>query len=219
VIYISSIKQKSKNTLTFLIAGERGNGKTLFMCIMALLFEASHKQYFTNFSLNGNFIKHRLPFSITNFYNYPDVKAIFLDEMHNISDQYSNQASATKLLVALFSQSRKRGQLIMLSTQFVDKIAKDLRNLIDIIVYPRFLEREDRLYLFLWDLKRHGKIALKVINNVSRFFKYYDTDEIIYSDEIIESLTNYMLQKKKVVTKATKHLTEDELDILKNLKE
>lgn len=214
---ISSVKSKSKNTLTLLMVGDKGTGKTLFMCIMGLVFELMNLPYMTNFRMFGKNLKYREKFTIKNFYKNPDVRGVFIDEIHNISDQYSNNTLSTKLLVALFTQSRKRGQTIILATQYEHKVAKDLRALTDIIVFPFYEEDIDTLILNFWDIKRTGKMTKKIIKHASRFFKYYDTEEIIYSDEIIHGVTQYMLNQLKRMEERDKKLGEEDKKILESL--
>lgn len=199
------------------MVGDKGTGKSLFMCIIALLFEMLGLEYLTNFKMFGN-LKHRKNFTIKDFYKNPDVKGIFIDEIHNISDQFSNQSLSTKLLVALFTQSRKRGQTIILATQYEHKVAKDLRALTDMIIYPFYEEEHDCLRLNFWDLKRTGKMRTKEIHDVSRFFNFFDTEEIIYSKEIIDGVTNYMLNQLKLKETADKKLDTDDKKLLEDLK-
>lgn len=213
---ISSIKRQSKNTLTIMLIGEKGTGKSLFMCIVALIFEASKLEYMTNFNMFGK-LKHRDRFTIKNFYKNPSVKGVFIDEIHNISDQFSNNSLSTKLLVALFTQSRKRGQTILLATQYEHKVAKDLRALTDIILYPFYDEDEDLLTLNFWDIKRTGRTTTRRIKGVSRFFNFYNTDEIIYSKEIIDGVTNYMLNQVKLKENADKKLDIEDKELIESL--
>ena len=198
------------------MVGDKGTGKTLFMCIVALMFEAMKLTYMTNFKMFGR-LKYHSRFTIKDFYKNPDVKGVFIDEIHNISDQFSNQSLSTKLLVALFTQSRKRGQTIILATQHEHKVSKDLRVLTDIIVFPYYQEDKDLLILNFWDIKRTGKITSKRIKNVSRFFNFYDTEEIIYSKEIIDGVTQYMLNQVKLKETADKKLDEEDKKLIEGL--
>ena len=102
---------KSPQTLTCAIIGDKGSGKTLFMCIFGLIYQLFSRYFYTNFWMNKE-ITYRDEFNLKQMYRNPNVSGIFLDEVHNIADQNSNHSLETSLLVALFSQSRKRSQLI-----------------------------------------------------------------------------------------------------------
>lgn len=208
----------ANKSLTFCLVGDKGSGKSLFMCIICLLFEISNKPYYTNFKIIGDNIKNRIPFTIKKFYENPNIEGIFLDETHNIADQYANPTLPTKLLVALFTQSRKRNQLIFFATQQFYKLSKDFRLMTDIIVFPKHDEFEDRLVLIFWNL-RTQKVSYKTIHNVSRFYNYYDTNEIIVSKEIKKGLSNYMLNEVKLNKEIDKELNNDDKALLNKIEE
>jgi hypothetical protein len=209
-------KIRAKETLTITILGEKGSGKTLFMAIIGLMFHIAGFTFYSNFWMNEN-ITCRKDFSISQLYRNPNVSGIFLDECHNVADQNSNRTSETQLLTALFTQSRKRGQLILLSTLHFYKIAKDLRHLTNIIAYPELHEKNDLLIIEFWDLERNRR-AKTYIPNVSRFFKYYDTYEIIVDDRIKNQLSNYLLKNVKVKEEIKKKLGKEEQEIIMNIR-
>lgn len=207
---------KPKQTLTLTVLGDKGSGKTLFMCIIAMMFNSLKKEFYTNFSMDKELVPYSRDFNIKNLYNNPNVEGIFLDEMHNIADQNSNHTLETQLLVALFTQSRKRNQIIILSSLMFYKLAKDLRHLTNIIVYPEYDIKEDTLKVVFWDF-RTDLIAKRTITNVSKFFKYYNTYEIIVSDKIKGQLAQFMLKNKKLQSEIKKKLDINEQDMLDNI--
>ena len=214
---IDYITNKAKETLTITILGEKGSGKTLFMAIIGLLYYYFNIKFYTNFYMPKE-ITSRKDFNIRALYNNPNVKGIFLDEVHNIADQNSNRTMETQLLVALFTQSRKRGQLIMMSSLVFYKLAKDLRSLTDLILYPKYNRKEDILYLTFWDI-RTDKIRTRRIYKASRFFKYYNTYEIIVSEQIKSHLSSFLLKQKKLEKELQRELDTNDLDMLDNLEE
>ena len=208
---------KSGKTLTITIVGDKGTGKTLYMCIISVLYSLLGKDFYTNFTLHEK-IKGSKEFNIRNLYDNPNVEAIFLDEMHNICDQNSNNSLATSLMVALFTQSRKRNQLIMMTTLRFYMLAKDIRYLTNIIIYPELNEETEVLTLTFWDL-RDNSIYTKSFHHVSRFYPLYDTHEIIASERVKDQLSNYMLGKKKLRKDLEKELDENDLELIDNLDE
>jgi RecG-like helicase len=206
---------KSKETLTIAILGDKGSGKTLLMAIIGLLFHFAGFDFYTNFWIDEN-ITHKKDFSISQLYNNPNVSGIFLDECHNIADQNSNRTSETKLLTALFTQSRKRGQLILLSSLHFYKIAKDLRYLTSVIAYPELNKENDLLTVQFWNLEKN-KVVKTYIPNVSRFFKYYDTYEIIVDDSVKNQLSSYLLKNVKIQEEIKKKLGKEDQKIIKNM--
>jgi len=213
---IHATRIKAKETLTITILGEKGSGKTLLMAIIGILFNVAGFSFYTNFWMDER-LEFRKEFSISKLYKNPNVSGIFLDECHNVADQNSNRTNETKLLTALFTQSRKRGQLILLSTLHFYKIAKDLRYLTNLIAYPELDEKLDLLTVAFWDLERNRKTKV-YITNVSRFFKYYDTYEIIVDDSIKNQLSNYLLKNVKIQEEISKKLSKEEQEIIKDMK-
>jgi len=206
---------KSPKTLTCAILGDKGSGKTLFMCIYGLIYQLYHKDFYSNFWLNKE-ITHRNDFNIRKMYRNPNLTGIFLDEVHNIADQNSNHSLETSLLVALFSQSRKRSQLILLSSLRFYKMAKDLRSMVNVLIYPQYREKKDELALTFWDI-RDDKVTSKKIKNASRFFKYYNTYEIIVSEQIKGQLSNFLLKEKRLQKDIEDNLNETDKELLDNL--
>ena len=188
---------KAPKTLTCAILGDKGTGKTLFMAIISLIYQVAKLNFYTNFWLKEK-INFRHDFNLKQMYRNPNVSGIFLDEVHNIADQNSNNSLETSLLIALFSQSRKRNQLILLSSLRFYKMAKDLRNMVNILIYPDYDEKKDILDLTFWDI-RTDKVITKRIKKVSKFFKYYNTYEIIVSEQIKSQLSNFLL-KDSIIT-------------------
>lgn len=206
---------KSPQTLTCVLIGDKGSGKTLFMAIFGLIYQLFDLHFYTNFWMNKE-ISCRNEFNLKQMYRNPNLTGIFLDEVHNIADQNSNHSLETSLLVALFSQSRKRSQLILLSTLRFYKMAKDLREMVNILIYPNYNERKDYLKLTFWDI-RDDRISIRTIKNASRFFKYYNTYEIIVSEQIKNQLSNFLLKEKKLQKDIEDNLNESDKDLLDNL--
>lgn len=210
-------KRFRRDTITLTVIGEKGSGKTLFMCILAFIYNLMKKEFYTNFSMHEG-ITYRRPFNLKGLYNNPHVEALFLDEMHNIADQNSNQTLETQLLVALFTQSRKRNQLIVMSSLYFYKIAKDLRFLTNIIVLPEYNEEEDYLDLLFWNF-RNNYTTTKRWYNVSCFFKYYDSFETVISQKTKHQLTQFLLKHEKVKKEIKKELSIDDIALLETLEE
>jgi len=208
---------KPRETLTITIVGERGSGKSLFMCILAYFYQVANKTFYTNFGMNET-LTNRKEFNIRNLFSNPNVEAIFLDEMHNIADQHSNNTLETQLLVSLFTQSRKRNQLLVFSTLKFYKLAKDLRHLTNIIVYPQYNKVLDYLDLTFWDF-RNNKMHTKRWYHVSMFFNFYDTYEIIVSEKVKHQLSQYLLKHQKVKKEMAKELDQNEIELVEKLEE
>jgi len=208
---------KSPKTLTCAILGDKGTGKTLFMCIISLVYQLGKANFYTNFWMNKE-IDYRHEFNLKQMYRNPNVSGIFLDEVHNIADQNSNNSLETSLLIALFSQSRKRNQLILLSSLRFYKMAKDLRNMVNILIYPDFNEKKDELVLTFWNI-RTDEVFSRKIKRVSRFFKYYNTYEIIVSEQIKNQLSNFLLKEKKLEKDIESHLDTNDKELLDNMED
>jgi len=210
-------RPKKPKTYTITVLGDKGTGKTLLLAIFCCIYETLGIYYYTNFSLHPSFI-YRKPFDIKALYGNPDVEGIFLDECHNIADQNSNHTLETQLLVALFTQSRKRNQLIFMTSLRFYKLAKDLRYLTDIILYPNYNEYDDTLTLEFIDIKTDMGFT-EEISNVSRFFNIYDTTEIIYSGKIKTQLKQYLLQKKRIEKEVEKELDVNDKKLIMGLED
>jgi len=208
---------RPRQTLTMAIIGDKGSGKTLFMAIMGVIYNYLGKEFYTNFYMSEE-ITHRHEFNIRNLYFNPNVEGIFLDEAHNIADQNSNQTLETQLLVALFTQSRKRNQLILLSTLRFYKLAKDLRNLTNVIVYPYYDIEKDKLYLQFWDFRNETTTEF-IVKNSSRFFKFYDTYEIVVSEKIKTQLAQFLLKHQRLKKEINKDLENHEKQLLSEINE
>ena len=210
-------RQSPRETITIMIVGDKGSGKSLFMAILGFIYQYAKSYFYSNFWMDER-ITYRKEFNIKNLFNNPNVSAIFLDEMHNIADQNSNNSLETQLLVSLFTQTRKRGQLVVMSSLKFYKVAKDLRHLVDMIIYPEYNKYYDYLNLVIWNFKQ-GYIKEQKVQNVSAFFEYYNTYELITSENMKYQLGQYLLKNAKLKKDMEKELDRNDIDLVENLEE
>jgi len=211
----------SNSKLQAVVVGDMGSGKSLLMTILATFYR--NKPFYANFWLNPYFFKKYEKFSFLKLFKNPNVSAIFLDEFHNIANQFSSIATQTRLLHAIFTQARKRNMFICLSVHrqarkrnmFIClsvhrfyRLPKAIREDTDTIFYPKIEQdpnnpENDKLHFTIWDIRRDVMKDF-VIKNVNRFYKLYNTREIIVSDtliddkeaiDLVENLDKYMSHK------------------------
>jgi hypothetical protein len=185
------------------VEGFMGDGKTIFLVRNAVKDYLKGRKIFANFNINGiqyeRFIVDDL-LKIENAEKYNNA-SIFIDEIVLFMDCRRSSRKENIALSTLLRQSRKRNLLIMYSTQSLDEV--DLRLLrytsIFIIAQKCYTLKEDkyielehwRNYTIIDNRKRKENLT-RMNLDISQYYKYYDTNEIIQS--IYEEKKN---EKKK----------------------
>jgi len=209
----------SNSKLQAVVVGDMGSGKSLLMTILATFYR--NKPFYANFWLNPYFFKKYEKFSFLKLFKNPNVSAIFLDEFHNIANQFSSIATQTRLLHAIFTQARKRNMFICLSVHRFYRLPKAIREDTDTIFYPKIEQdpnnpENDKLHFTIWDIRRDVMKDF-VIKNVNRFYKLYNTREIIVSDTLIDELSNLTLKKARTKKALLETGDKEAIDLVENL--
>ena len=173
--------------------GQRGKGKTLNCVAFAVaIAEALDVPIYANMTINHKKVKsHKMDKEfLQNFFKQdaddtfkiPKNSIIIIDEMATFLDSYSSWASKKSRYFTLFvGQTRKKGLIMFYTQQTINRVPKTIRDLTEKLIFPDYVKEEDTLHYEVYDydgevMDNYKKLS---ITQASRFFKFYDTDEII----------------------------------------
>lgn len=167
--------------MIFWSAESMGSGKTLYAVIQALFFRKnSEGTIYANFHIDiDNFVY--TPIGVLPFDTIMNSKQSFII----LDDCYSLKNLLDSFTLIIGSLSRKTGISIYFTTQYYTSIKKSIRTLANYQIIPHYDNKNDLLKILAIE-RNYDSIKLieqqKVIEfdilNVSRYFKYYDTNEI-----------------------------------------
>lgn len=128
------------------LVGNRGSGKTLTMAIYGILHYIEGYTIYSNFHFDK--IKY---FNINNLQDFKDIKTtnniFLLDEIYMLADSRNSQSFANKFVSQMVMQSRKIGHggknIIMVSSPMFDTQDKRIRGLVDIVMEPTIVMRDE----------------------------------------------------------------------------
>ncbi|MEM1973675.1 MAG: zonular occludens toxin domain-containing protein [Thermoplasmata archaeon] len=175
----------------YVATGRQGSGKTVYM-VKHLIDNMGDRPIFSNITLKG------IPFTritfnkpdkeddvldilevLTKDPNYFNNSIMLLDEIHIYFDSLDFMKENSRKLHAFFSQLRKRDILLFATTQYILNLDVRIR----------------RQALYVFDMTQHKQdifeVNMNVIDgyytefvrrelyNLSGYFKYYDTNEIV----------------------------------------
>ena len=158
-----------------------GKGKTLYGVYKALWFrEFSKGNIYANFHI----------YNIENFF-YTPIGVLPFDAIMNskesliiLDDCYSLKNLLDGFILIIASLSRKKGIHIYFTTQYYTSIKKVIRTLAQYEIIPNFIKDIDVLHIKSIEteyneLRQENNIITEFyIEKVSKFFKYYDTNEV-----------------------------------------
>jgi len=170
------------------ICGGLGSGKTLLAVIM--LQNAKKKGYhiFSNIKVKGSrFITLRDFLSL----DFPQNSVILLDEVYVLAESRLSHSDTNLIISHLIFQSRKRGLFIITTSQLRRSIDVRLRDLADILIYARRIQKGFHYLVFYGP---EIKSFILPYNVAKQYFNHYDTREIV-EDEIIKSKREKLIRK------------------------
>lgn len=153
------------------LTGTLGQGKTLSMSVLALyLKQQSGLKVYANYSLTGSI-------RVRTFKELLECESGILafDEAHISFDSrlYKDNVKSTHW----FAMTRKKGLIVMMTTQTFGQIDLRMRNLTDYLIVCKKTDTGVWLQLINW---QERKLMHRVhLDNIKRFFTIYDTYEII----------------------------------------
>jgi hypothetical protein len=186
------------------ILGYPGTGKTLLMCIIAFMFK--------NIPIYANF---KLKFPIDDYNVNPLSPEMLLEENESVTERllladeiysFADSRLSSNLYSILFSyesfQSRKRGDVLIISSQITRAVDIRLREMSDIVIQSN---RDERGFLYtIYNKRSFRSKSLRVsFEKAKSFYPLYNTHEVIVSNNIrrimgkTEMLENYDETVKK----------------------
>lgn len=173
-----------------LIHGRKGSGKTLLAVKLAYESFLEHRDVYSNIKLE--FPHTPLTFDmIQTIMKQECLQNAFLliDEIHTIADSRRSMSKQNVSWSYFFTQSRKRGVDIVATTQYVGQVDLRYRNNCEYLIKVEkiIIPTEDiavRKFInsMTW-YEPDGKVrCVKYLKNPEKYFKLYDTMEIIYYD-------------------------------------
>lgn len=172
--------------------GARGRGKTLTMVKDALAFYLKGHRVLSNIHLKfGEYIENE---DILNLDKNSDIFncVLVIDEIQIFFDSRRGMRKENLSFSNFIQQSRKRNITILTTTQYVNTIDLRLRQHLDILAFPNYIQKSMLCEVTYMDLTRledndfilgsnaeFKPATRKVIFNAQPIFKLYDTREMI----------------------------------------
>lgn len=167
--------------MLIIVIGRRGSGKTLWTTIQSL---KSKREVWSNYQINIDRYKELKVVDLID--DLPRNTEVIIDEAYTWLESRTAGRGLNKYLTYLAFQIRKANQNFILTAQQLGSIDVRYRNEWDYLVYcERYPVRDvrrkewDFLYSMLDSLTLQIVRKRLSFNNAKKYFKYYDTDEII----------------------------------------
>ena len=163
--------------------GKMGSGKTLSMVREVCKYKAQGFTIYSNFHLNFPYE----PLDFDELFNMAESQeslhnvVILLDEVHIMLDSRSSMKKSSKVISFWLNQSRKQGIKIFYTTQHLHQIDKRLRSATDFFCFCdgiKYLHKGKESFIVLNTLT-DGENSRPERFLGNKFFKYYDTNEVI----------------------------------------
>lgn len=181
------------------VLGKLGAGKTLYISRECYYYHFKRKYtIFTNYELRGfRYLQLEEPEELIYLgIKYPKLrKFCALDEGYLWFDALEKSADKQAFFRNLINVTRKLKYHLLISTQTLGQFFYRGRLLIDYYVIPKYDKTTDSLKVLLMYENEFGEMIVDkpyFVYNASRFFKYYDTNEVIN-----DFIKNYMKPKQK----------------------
>lgn len=168
-----------------LYKGRRGCGKTLTMVKDSLRFYIDGWKIFHNFSMTfGQYISNE---EILNIDKSSDLRrcVLVIDEIQIFFDSRQSMTKKNQKFSNFIQQLRKRGIILLCTTQFINTVELRLRQHLDIIAIPKFIEKynvcqvkyEDVTSLEDEDILEPNSYT--IVYDTTPIYNLYDTDTLI----------------------------------------
>lgn len=199
------------------IIGNIGTGKTLLLVLIAKLANIHNKKIISNFYLS---FKHE-KLNIDKFLNqeYSDC-IILLDEAYVYLESRISMSLQNRLSSYIVFQARKKNVDIYLTAQLLKTIDIRFRDMLNIIVYSKLQENSFNYDFYNFTSNKFNSKSL-TFENASKFYKYYNTNEIIQDNRMLHEIESTSNRKKvlekfaKTIKKYYKTKTKITLDDIK----
>jgi archaellum biogenesis ATPase FlaH len=164
------------------VLGDRGDGKTLLMTGLGYLYnKVDGMKVYANYHLIG------IPYEYITFEilaSFPEdlVNAVVLmDEAHIGADAYEVFRKTVKAITTFATQLRKRNVILIWSTQRFNTVAKRLRQMTNYVLEVQKTNIEGMIDIKVFDRSQPASNSFlnEFIFNGKKYFKMYDTNEII----------------------------------------
>ena len=180
------------------VEGIRGSGKTLFATYLTLhAQEVLGAKVFHNGALSfGEYIPVEDLISLGDRLRNA---IIFIDEIQTLQDSYRATGTMSYLFTQMLMQLRKRKIIIIWTSQNIRQLNSRLLWQTDFLCKTKFDKKNNILF---WEMVSQGNVApygMKKIGRVwrvNRFFKYYDTDQLVDPTKAI-TLTSEGIRENK----------------------
>lgn len=163
--------------------GKMGSGKTLSMVRETLKYYAEGNKIYSNFHLNIPYEKLDFDtlFKMAEAQTPLNDVVILLDEVHILLDSRSSMKKENKVVSFWLNQTRKMGVKLYYTTQHLHQIDKRLRSGTDFFIFCegiKYLKKAKEYFICINNVTDGDNTRTeRFIGN--KFFKYYDTNEII----------------------------------------
>lgn len=176
--------------MIILYKGARGRGKTLSMVKDGFLYNKAGYKVLRNFDCKfGDYISNEEILELDKFSNIFNC-VIMIDEIQIFFDSRKSMKSSNINFSNFVQQIRKRGIIVLCTTQYSNTIDLRLRQHLDIIAFPNFISSLNVCEVSYLDLTRIedsdliiGSLSkpkvLKIVFDAIPIFKLYDTNEVI----------------------------------------
>ena len=176
------------------VIGNLGAGKTLFLTHEVIGYYQKGYEIYTNYNIKHvphDRIRKRKDIIKTGRAT-EEPKFYALDEGYLLFDAMERSSKIQKEYRAIINISRKMNGVIYFTSQSLGQINLRTRILLNYIIRPYYYKKQDILkidYEYPSSVFMAGweKLETRYIKKASRFFKYYDTNEIIndFIDEFL----------------------------------
>ncbi len=166
------------------IVGQPRSGKTLLMTIILKNdHDDKNNRIFSNYKLtfaheilNKDFMKKYVKDKETLINS-----SIGLDDVHTFMESRISGSVKNRIGSYFMLQTGKNNIDLVYVTHFIGMVDKRLRAITEYVLYPTFDKEKDLLKVKIVDVFRR-KTKKKIIRNVSKYFKLYDTTEVVDFD-------------------------------------
>jgi len=172
------------------IVGRRGHGKTVFATALAIESLNEGYKIFANYKLK---IEHTRLTLAELAELPPEIHdcVVIMDEFHMGADAYDFFTQRARGLTKFVTQLRKRRVTFIFTTQYMQQVAKRIREQTDYIIMmrPEPPRNSGVFSAYVRDphLPYHEQIINHIKEDLTSVFPFYDTTEIIdITDEVLD---------------------------------
>ena len=169
--------------------GARGRGKTLTMCRDAKKFTENGWKVYSNMQglKIGEYITNEKILAIDKNEEVLFNCVLVIDEIQTLFDSRTSMKKENRDFSYFLQQIRKRGIVMLTTTQFTNTIDLRLRQHIDVIVIPRFIKKYNVCEVKYIDLRTIEDAefgvtepeCVTIVYDAEKIFGIYDTREMI----------------------------------------